>query len=136
MKASRLFLILLVLLPLVCLAGAILLPEECFKAMQKVSNFREIHSDTNLPPAVLARCEAGNSKRRLIWAVTDDKHYVVHQEYVPLGFGHTNYLILVACKPDTNRVEFQILQAGYTRSFTNYQAFVKQMEGPFLGNAF
>ena len=136
MKASRLLLIVVFLLPVICIAGTIILPEECFKAMRKVANFRELHSDTHLPPAVLSRCEAGNAKRRLIWAVTDDKHFVVHQEYVPLGFSHTNYLILVACKPDTNSLKLEIRQAGYTQSFTNFPSFVKQMEGPFLGNGF
>jgi hypothetical protein len=133
MKTSRVFLILVMLLPVICLAGAITLPEECFKAMQKVSNFRELHTDTNLPPAIVSACAAGNSKRRLLWAVTDGKYYVVHQEYVPLGFEHTNYLILVACIPKTNGVALDMRRGGYTRSFTNYPTFVKQMRGPFLG---
>src|SRR5690348_4942481 len=128
MKASCLFWIVLVLFPVARLAGAVALPREWYDAMQRVSNFRELHSDTNLPAAVLSDCKAGNTKRNFLWAVTDGKYYVVHQEYVPSGFSHTNYLIMVACKPNTNSASLKILAAGYMHPFADYPSFVKQMK--------
>jgi hypothetical protein len=59
---------------------------------------------------------------------------VVHQEYVPVGFTHTNFLILVATVPQTNNVQPEIREAGYMRSFKDYASFVSQMRGPFLGD--
>lgn len=136
MKASRRFLVVLVLLPVICLAGQLVLPRECYYAMQQVDNFQELRSDTNLPPAVLSSCKGGNTWRHLLWAVTDGKHYVVHQQYVPSGFSHTNYLLLVAWKPDTNSPSWNIAPAGYMHSFADYRSFVKQMVGPFLGEGY
>lgn len=122
------------LFPIFCIAGSVMLPQECFKAMLNVQHFRKLHSETNLSPAIVSACAAGTSKLRLIWAVTDGKYYVVHQEYVPVGFTHTNFLILVAIVSKTNSVQPEIREADYMRSFKNYPTFVSQMQGPFLGN--
>jgi hypothetical protein len=139
MNIFRLSLFPLLLLPLICLAGSTILPQECWKAMQKVSSFQELHSEANLPPAVASACAVALPKRRLIWAVTDNSYYVLHYEVyeqmpLPGGAIYTNFSIIVATAPKTKGVQPEIRGAGYTRSFKDYRTFVSHMDGPFLGN--
>jgi hypothetical protein len=105
-----------------------MLSQECWKALQAVSHFRAFPSETNLPPAVVSACAAAYPQRRLLWAVTDGKYYIVHHEYVPTGYTHTNYSILVATleRPGGPR-------AGYMDAFKDYATFVRGCHG-FLGN--
>jgi hypothetical protein len=85
------------------------------RALQNASHFHEVHSTSDLPPAVLALCDGGGDGKlaepgkkwnatdviidpslpgkRLIWAAVANDYYVVHYERG--GIAHT-YHILVA----------------------------------------
>ena len=111
-----------------CYAGTVILPPKYWKAMQDVSHFHAIQSETNLPPIILSACAEAFPQRKLLWAVTDDHYYVLHHLWVYEG--HTNYSVWVATidHPKGPR-------AGYTEPFKDYKAFVSQCHG-FLGNGF
>jgi hypothetical protein len=92
------------------------------KMLEKASQFHEVHSTSDLPPAVLALCDGGGDGKlaepggkwnatdaiidptlpgkRLIWAAVGGDYYVAHYERG--GIAHT-YHILVAkfAKADT-----------------------------------
>jgi hypothetical protein len=112
-----------------CFAGTAILPPECWKAMQDTSRFRTLHSETNIPPNIISDCAAQIPHRRLLWAVTDGKYYVMHHEYVynsGMSFS-TNYSIYI---DTTNHAS---VSCGYTYSFKDYQKFVQSCDGS-LGN--
>jgi hypothetical protein len=154
MMPSFLCLVTLLSLGVVCLAGSMIIPREDYEAMRMVSKFRELHSPTNLPPEVVLAGAAGASVMvgdgknllapartwmsfapartwRLIWAVMDDRYYVVHTEYVPVYNDRTNYWVVVAQK--TKAAQPRIYRLDSKR-FENYRAFVSELKGPFWGD--
>jgi hypothetical protein len=98
-----------------CCADITKLPAEDRQALLDASCFHELHSTTDLPPAILALCDGGGDGKlaepgqnwnatdaitdpslpgkRLIWAAVGGEYYVVHYERG--GIAHT-YHILVA----------------------------------------
>src|ERR1035441_3416077 len=76
------------------------------------ANCHEIRSATNLPPEVVSAGASANiwtledggrsghltpaKSWRFIWAVTDDKYYVLHTEWVHEARDSTNYWIVIA----------------------------------------
>ncbi len=88
----RFFIFVIAMAAFYCYAQTVLLPRDCWLALQKVSNFRELYSETNIPPEIISDCAAQFPHRRLLWAVTDGKYYVMHHEYVDFG---TNYSIYI-----------------------------------------
>jgi hypothetical protein len=113
-----------------CHAGTAILPPDYWKAMQDVSHFHALQSETNLPPEISSACADAYPQRRLLWAVTDGRYYVLHHEYVPTGFTHTNYSVWVATLDHPKGP-----RAGYTEPFKDYKTFVSQCHG-FLGSGF
>ena len=94
------------------------LPAEDRSALENTSRFHEVHSTSDLPPAVLTLCDGGSDGKlaepgqkwnatdaiidptlpgkRLIWAAVGGEYYVVHYERG--GIAHT-FHILVAKLP-------------------------------------
>ena len=124
MKHTRIFLFIIAMAAFYCYAESVILPRDCWQALQKASNFRELYSETNIPPEIISDCAAQFPHRRLLWAVTDGKYYVMHHEYVDFG---TNYSIYI----DTTNHDR--VSCGYTYSFKDYKTFVQSCHG-FLGN--
>jgi hypothetical protein len=110
--ASILNVLLVVTIQTICYANVTKLPAEDRKALQEVSRFQEVHSTTDLPPAVVALCTNGDGKivepgqkwnatyvitdptlpgKRLIWAAMGGEHYVVHYER---GIAHSFHMLV------------------------------------------
>ncbi len=105
--------------------------------------FREIRFATNLPPEVVSAGASANSwtleedgpghltpakSWRFIWAVTDDKYYVLHTEWVQqVDYGVrdyrdcTNYWIVLASLPKTNWISAR----GSSSSISSRQGLPK-----------
>jgi len=114
---------------LFCYAGSVALPKDYWKAMQDVSRFHELQSETNIPPVIMSGCACRFPHRRLLWAVTDGKYYVLHHEYVvEIGNMLTKYSIYV------DMTNHDGVYCGYAHSFKDYQTFVRSCDG-MLGNA-
>lgn len=100
-----------------CCADVTKLSAENRKTLQDSSRFHEVTASTNLPPAVVALCADDKGKlaeprqkwqvtdqvtddtlpgKRLIWAVTDGEHYVVHYERG--GRGHSSHILVATHK--------------------------------------
>jgi len=108
------YLLFAIAVPNFCSADVTKLSTEDRRALQDSSRFREVHSTSDLPAAVVALCTNGAGKladpgekwnatdaitdptlpaKRLIWAALGGEYYVVHFERG--GIAHT-YHILVA----------------------------------------
>jgi len=97
-----------------CYADVTKLPAEDRKALSEASRFHELHSTSDLPPAILALCDGGGDGKlaepgqnwnatdaitdptlpgkRLIWAAVGGEYYVVH--YERSGIAHTFHLLV------------------------------------------
>jgi hypothetical protein len=131
MKHARALLFIIMTAAFCCYAGTVFLPRDCWQALQKVSSFHELNSETNIPPEIISDCASQFPHRRLLWAVTDGKYYVMHHEYIydsGVSFS-TNYSIYI----DTTNHDRA--SAGYTYSFKDYKTFVQSCHG-FLGSGF
>lgn len=130
--------------PTLCLADVTNLPAADQKMLRNISRFHEVHSATNLPPAILLLCSDDNERiaepgqnwnptdmvfetsvpqSRFIWAVTDGDYYVVH--YESGGYGHS-YNILVA-RWKTGQTRRSLIWRGYWRGshpLRNYTLFL------------
>jgi hypothetical protein len=108
-----------------CHADVAKLSAETQKVLRDVSRFHEVHSATNLPPAIFALCadykgrlaEPGQRweptdaitditlpTKRLIWAVTDGDYYVVHYERG--GIGHSFHFLVARLKAAESKPSF------------------------------
>jgi hypothetical protein len=112
------------------------------KALENTSRFHEVHSTSDLPPAILTLCDGGGDGKlaepgqkwnatdaiidptlpgkRLIWAAIGGDYYVVHYERG--GIAHT-YHMLVA-KLTKNDAKPKTVWRAIGGPYTNYAAFV------------
>ena len=109
--------LLAVVIPSFCHADVTKLSAGHRKAFQDSSRFHEVYATANLPQPVVALCADDNgrlaepgqkweetdlitdsslSRKRLIWAVTDGEHYVVHYERG--GRGHSFHILVATFK--------------------------------------
>ena len=124
-----------------CRADVTKLPTEDGKALQHSERFHEIHSTSDLPPAIVTLCgsqlaepgEKWNATdaiidptlpgKRLIWAAVGGEYYVVHYERG--GIAHT-FHILVA-KLAKNDAKPKVVWSATGGPFNNYAAFVNAL---------
>jgi len=99
--------------PNFCSADVTKLSTEDRRALQDSSRFREVHSTSDLPAAVVALCTGDNGRlaepdqrwnatdaitdptlpgKRLIWAAVGGEYYVVHYERG--GIAHTFHILV------------------------------------------
>jgi hypothetical protein len=111
------------------------------RALQDSSQFHEVHSTKDLPPAVVALCADDNGKladpgqnwnptdattdptlpwKRLSWAAVGGEYYVVHYERG--GIAHS-FHILVAKLPK-GEAKPKLIWSGVGRSLKDYAAFL------------
>jgi hypothetical protein len=112
------------------------------EALQDASRFHEIHSTSDLPPAVLALCDGGGDGKlaepggkwnatdaiidptlpgkRLIWAAVGGDYYVVHYERG--GIAHT-FHVLVAKLAKTD-AKPKVVWRAVGGPFKDYAAFL------------
>jgi hypothetical protein len=129
-----------------CYADATKLSAEDRKTVENASRFHEVHSTSDLPPAVVALCAGDHGKiadpgqnwnatdaimdptlpgKRLIWAAVDGDYYVVHYERG--GIAHTfHILVALLTKNDTKPKAVWSAMRG---PFENYAAFVDALRG-------
>jgi hypothetical protein len=146
MKHSFIVLLFVLALPSFALADAAKIPADLKKVLADVSRFREIHSSTNLPPALVALCADKNGRfaepgqafnatdsimdtsvpgSRLVWAATDGEYYVVHFERG--GIAHTFELLVATMDPESRKPTV-VLHCYVGRLLKNYGAFIREME--------
>jgi hypothetical protein len=114
MKHVTLYLLFVTAIPTLCCADVTKLPAEDRRALQDSSRFHEVHSTTDLPPAILALCDGGGDGKlaepgqkwnatcvitdpslpgkRLIWAAAGGEYYVVHYERG--GIAHSFHILV------------------------------------------
>ena len=114
MKHVTLYLLFVTAIPTLCCADVTKLPAEDRRALQDSSRFHEVHSTTDLPPAILALCDGGGDGKlaepgqkwnatcvitdpslpgkRLIWAAVGGEYYVVHYERG--GIAHSFHILV------------------------------------------
>ncbi len=112
------------------------------RALESASRFHEVHSASDLPPAVLALCDGGGDGqlaepgqnwnatdaitdptlpgKRLIWAAVGGEYYVVHYERG--GIAHT-YHILFA-KLAKNDAKPKVFSRAVGGPFKDYGEFL------------
>jgi hypothetical protein len=138
MKHISVYLLFAIAIPSLCCADVTKLPAEDRQLLQNSNRFREVHSTSDLPPAIVALCgskvadpgQKWNATdaiidptlpgRRLIWAAVGGEYYVVHYERG--GIAHT-YHISVAklAKADSKPKEVWSAMGG---PFKDYAAFL------------
>lgn len=128
-----------------CWADITKLPAEDRRALLDASRFHELHSTSDLPPAILALCDGGGDGKlaepgqkwnatdaitdptlpgkRLIWAAIGGDYYVVHYERG--GIAHT-FHVLVA-KLTKNDAKPKIVWARAGSPLKDYAAFVSAL---------
>ena len=142
MKNIGLYLLFAIAIQSLCDADITKLPVEDRKALLEASRFHEIHSTSDLPPAILGLCDGGRDGKlaepgqkwnatdaitdptlpgkRLIWAAAGGEYYVVHYERG--GIAHT-YHIVVA-KLSSNHGNPELAWRAIGGPFKNYAAFL------------
>jgi hypothetical protein len=135
-----------------CGADVTKLPLEDRKALLAASRFHEIHSTSNLPPAILALCDGGGDGKlaepgqkwnatdaildptlpgkRLIWAAVGGEYYVVHYERG--GIAHT-FHILVA-KLTKGDAKPKVAWGAVGRPLKDYAAFLDALRSGKLND--
>ncbi len=125
-----------------CCAGVTRLPAEDRQALLDASRFHELHSTTDLPPAILALCDGGGDGKlvepgqnwnatdaitdptlpgkRLIWAAVGGEYYVVHYERG--GIAHTYHIVVAKLSKDD--VKPKLVWRAVGGPFKNYAAFL------------
>jgi hypothetical protein len=125
-----------------CCADVTRLPAEDRQALLDASRFHELHSTTDLPPAILALCDGGGDGKlaepgqnwsatdaitdptlpgkRLIWAAAGADFYVVHYERG--GIAHT-FHVLVA-KLAKGEAKPIVVWSAVGGPFKDYTAFL------------
>ncbi|MGE5209287.1 MAG: hypothetical protein ACM3KL_08160 [Alphaproteobacteria bacterium] len=142
MKRIVLYLLCVTLTCGLCRSDVTKLAAQDRAALENASRFHEVHSTSDLPPAVLALCDGGGDGtlaepgqkwnatdvimdpslpgKRLIWAAVGGDYYVVHYERG--GIAHT-YHILVAKLTKGNAKPKPVWRA-MGGPFKNYAAFL------------
>jgi hypothetical protein len=125
-----------------CYADVTNLPAEDRKAVLEASRFHELHSTSDLPPAILALCDGGGDGKlaepgqnwnatdaitdptlpgkRLIWAAVGGEYYIVHYERG--GVAHTYHI--VAAKLSKDDAKPKLVWRAVGGPFKNYAAFL------------
>jgi hypothetical protein len=114
------------------------------KALEDSSRFHEIHSTSDLPPAIVALCagdknnlaepggkwnptdvimDATLPSKRLMWAAKDTDYYVVHYEHG--GIAHTFHILVVKLAKDDAKPKTVWNAVG--GPFKDYTAFVQAL---------
>jgi hypothetical protein len=146
MKHIVLYLLCTVSMCSFCYADVTNLATDDRKALEKASQFHEIHSTSDLPPAVLALCDGGGDGKlaepgqkwnatdviidptlpgkRLIWAAVGGDYYVVHYERG--GIAHT-FHILVA-RLAKNDAKSRVVWRAVGGPFKDYAAFLQALQ--------
>ena len=111
------------------------------------ANFHEIRSTTNLPPEVVSAGASANSwtiandgpghltpakSWRFIWAVTDEKYYVLHTEYVAATYTATNYWVVIAAVPETNGAPRKVHRVPY-HAVKHFRTFASELQADLQG---
>ena len=111
------------------------------------ANFHEIRSTTNLPPEVVSAGASANSwtiandgsghptpakSWRFIWAVTDEKYYVLHTEYVAATYTATNYWVVIAAVSKTNGTPREVHRVPY-HPVKNFRTFARELQADLQG---
>jgi hypothetical protein len=103
-----------------CCGDVTTLSTEDRSALENTSRFHEVHSTSDLPPAVLALCDGGSDGKlaepgqkwnatdvimdpsllgkRLIWAAVGGEYYLVHYERG--GIAHTFHILVAKLAKD------------------------------------
>jgi len=124
-----------------CFTDVTKLSAEDRKALQDSSRFHQVHSTSDLPPAIVTLCTGDDGKlaepgekwnatdsiidptlpgKRLIWAAIGGEYYVVHYERG--GIAHT-FHILVA-KLTKNDAKPKVIWVGTGGPLKDYTAFL------------
>jgi hypothetical protein len=121
-----------------CSADATKLPGEDRKVLQDSARFHEVHSTSDLPPAIVTLCgsklaepgrkwnatdvimDATLPGKRLIWAAVGSDYYVVHYERG--GIAHT-FHVLVA-KLVNGEAKPKVVWSAIGGPFKDYEAFL------------
>ncbi len=142
MKQSSLYVLFAIAIQSVCHADVTKLAAEDRKVLRDSSRFHEVHSTSDVPPAIVALCGGDNGRlaepgqnwnatcvitdpslpgKRLIWAAVGGEYYVVHYERG--GIAHS-FHILVAKLTKNDAKPKVIWQAG-GGPLKDYAAFVE-----------
>jgi len=130
-----------------CGADVTKLPAEDRKALLDASRFHEIHSTSDLSPAILGLCDGGGDGKlaepgqkwnatdaitdptlpgkRLIWAAAGGEYYVVHYERG--GIAHTYHIVVAKLSKDD--VKPKAVWRAVGGPFKNYAAFLEALRG-------
>lgn len=128
-----------------CYANVTKLPAEHRKVLQDASRFHGVRATTNLPSTVVKLCTDLNGRiaepgreweasdvirgdklprKRLIWAVTDGEHYVVHYERG--GIAHSFHILVVSLAKGTTKPTF--VWRGVGDQLRGYAAFLSALK--------
>ena len=129
----------------VSLAEVTRLAAEERQALQEVARFHEVRRSTDLPPCILALCADGKGRmaepgqkwqvtdvivhealpgKRLIWAATDGKRYVVHYERG--GIAHSFHVLIARLAQGDVRPK--TVWCGVGEHFKDYPAFLTALK--------
>ena len=127
------------------------LPADQRKVLQNSARFHEVHTTTNLPPAVVALCSDDNGRlaepgqkweatdlitdstlpcKRLIWAASGGGYCVVH--YERCGRGHSFHVLVAICKQGDSKAKVVWRAVGH--QLEDYSAFLVALEKNQLDN--
>ena len=144
MKRIALCLLLMLAIHSHCAAEVTRLPTKHRKVIEDSSRFHEIHSTTNLPPAIVALCaDAGGRlaepgqkweptdvisnpslpRKRLIWAAVAGEYYVVHYERG--GRGHSFHVLIATLAKGDQKPK--IVWRGVGDQLKDYSAFLNAL---------
>jgi hypothetical protein len=141
MKHFSFYLLSAVAIQSFCYADVTKLPGEDHKALLDASHFREVHSTSDLPSAILALSDGGGDGKlaepgqnwnatcvitdptlpgkRLIWAAVGADYYVVHYERG--GIAHSFHILVAKLAKDDAKPKLVWRAVG--RQFKDYAAF-------------
>ena len=141
MKQLGLCLLIAVAIQSLCSVDVTKLSADNRRVLQDSSRFHEVHSTSDLPPAIVALCTGGNSRlaepgqkwnatdaiidptlpgKRLIWAAVGGDYYVLHYERG--GIAHT-FHILVA-RLTKNDAKPKVIWRAVGGPLKDYAAFL------------
>jgi hypothetical protein len=125
-----------------CCADVTKLAAEDRSALENTSCFHEVHSTSDLPPAVLALCDGGSDGKlaepgekwnatdvivdpslpgkRLIWAAVGGEYYIVNYERG--GIAHTYHVLVAKLRKDEAKAK--VIWSAPGGPFKDYAAFV------------
>lgn len=135
-----------------CCADVTKRPAEDRQALLDLSRFHEVHSTSDLPPAILALCDgAGDGKlaepgqswnatdaitdptlpgKRLIWAAAGGEYYIVHYERG--GIDHSFHILVAKLTKDDAKPKAVWRTVG--GSLKDYAAFLDALRSGKLND--